>query len=153
MMAIHRIRPVALVLASVFLLPHSAAGQVSPRPVGGHSSTRAATGVEKELWLTKVAVVYLVAYGTVRIIKHLVKGPEGIGSLRLKVTPRDAEVFVDGQFAGLVDEFDGVFQRLHVMPGPHRIEVRAQRYEPLTYDVLIQQHRTNTFAGALKVIP
>jgi hypothetical protein len=152
MMAIDRIRPVALVLASVFLLPHSAAGQVSPRSVGDHATTRGSTGVEKELWLAKVAVVYLVAYGTVRVIKHLVKGPEGIGGLRLKVTPRNAEVFVDGQFAGLVDEFDGVRQRLPISPGPHHIEIRAPRCEPLTYDILIHHRRTNTVEGALKTI-
>ncbi len=142
MMAIHRIRPVAVVLASVFLLPHSAAAQSkAPKSIA-----------EREAWLEKVAVVFLVTYGAVRVAKHLVKGPDGVAGLRLKVTPRDAEVFVDGQFAGLVDEFDGARQRLHIMPGPHHLEVRAPRYEPRTYDVLIQHHRTSTITGALKVI-
>ena len=34
------------------------------------------------------------------------------GSLRLKVKPREASVYVDGYFAGRVDDFDGMFQRL-----------------------------------------
>jgi len=41
--------------------------------------------------------------------------------VRLEVTPKDAEVFVDGYYAGIVDDFDGVFQRLRVPPGQHDI--------------------------------
>ena len=33
------------------------------------------------------------------------------GTLRLKVRPRHAEVFVDGYFVGRVDDFDGVFRK------------------------------------------
>ncbi len=44
------------------------------------------------------------------------------GSLKLKIKPRQAEVYVDGYFVGVVDDFDGIFQRLHVDSGaaPHR---------------------------------
>jgi hypothetical protein len=49
-------------------------------------------------------------------------------TLRLQVTPRDATVFVDGYAAGVVDDFDGVFQRLHVVPGHHEIVVHHPRY-------------------------
>ncbi len=45
------------------------------------------------------------------------------GSVRLQVSPREAEVFVDGYYAGTVDEFDGVFQRLNIAPGEHEIEL------------------------------
>lgn len=44
-------------------------------------------------------------------------------TLRLQVTPREASVFVDGYAAGIVDDFDGVFQRLRLIPGPHEIVV------------------------------
>src|SRR6185369_3518149 len=46
------------------------------------------------------------------------------GSLRLKVKPVDASVYVDGYYVGIVDDFDGIFQRLHLEAGPHRIEIR-----------------------------
>lgn len=72
------------------------------------------------------------------------------GAVRLKVKPSDAEVFVDGYFAGQVDDFDGTFQRLHVEPGPHRIEVRTAGYQPLFFDVRILPGRTVTYAGELK---
>ena len=41
--------------------------------------------------------------------------------------PRDAAVYVDGYYAGIVDDFDGVFQRLTLEVGPHRIELERAR--------------------------
>ena len=41
--------------------------------------------------------------------------------LRLVVVPRETMVYVDGYLAGAVDEFDGMFQRLHVTPGEHEL--------------------------------
>jgi hypothetical protein len=74
------------------------------------------------------------------------------GELRLKVRPRDAQVFVDGYYVGIVDDFDGVFQRLHLPSGPHRIEVRAPGYETLTFDVQIRFDETTKFEGDLRRI-
>ena len=42
------------------------------------------------------------------------------GSLKLKVKPRDAEVYTDGLFVGHVDDFDGLFQKLNLESGPRR---------------------------------
>ena len=72
------------------------------------------------------------------------------GALKIKVKPRDAEVYVDGYFAGEVDDYDGVFQKLRLEPGPHRIEIRLEGYEPLTFEVRIQPDRTITYKGELK---
>ena len=47
------------------------------------------------------------------------------GALRLKVKPVEASVYVDGYYVGVVDDFDGVFQRLRLEPGPHHLEIRA----------------------------
>src|SRR5437588_85964 len=74
------------------------------------------------------------------------------GSLRLKIRPREAEVYVDGYYVGIVDDFDGIFQRLHVETGSHRIEVRAPGYEPLTFEVRITSDHTTTYQGELKKI-
>jgi hypothetical protein len=74
------------------------------------------------------------------------------GGLRLRVRPSNAEVFVDGYFAGVVDEFDNVFQRLRIESGPHRIEIREDGYEPLTFEVRILPDRTITYRGELKRI-
>ena len=72
------------------------------------------------------------------------------GKVRLKVKPRDAEVYVDGHYAGRVDEFDGTFQSLKLDTGPHRIEVRMAGYESLSFDVhVIGDHKT-TLEGTLR---
>jgi hypothetical protein len=75
------------------------------------------------------------------------------GAMRLKIKPRDAQVFVDGFYAGVVDDFDGIFQRLHLDPGAHHIEVRADGYEPLNLDVLISPDQTTKYAGELTKTP
>ena len=74
------------------------------------------------------------------------------GDLRLKIRPRDAQVFVDGYFVGIVDDFDGVLQRLHLPSGPHRIEMRAPDHETLTFDVQIRFAETTKFEGDLRRI-
>ena len=77
----------------------------------------------------------------------------GTGALRLKVKPRDASVFVDGYYAGTVDQFDGVFQRLKLESGPHRIEVSADGYETLMFDINVTSDRTTTYEGELTRLP
>jgi len=49
-------------------------------------------------------------------------------SLRIDGEPRQAQVFVDGYYAGLVDDFDGVFQRLRLEPGGRTITVFLEGY-------------------------
>jgi hypothetical protein len=72
------------------------------------------------------------------------------GAIRIKVKPHEAQVYVDGYFAGTVDDFDGIFQRLHLTTGPHHIEIRAPGYETLNVDVQIDRNRTMTYDGELK---
>ena len=75
------------------------------------------------------------------------------GALRLKVKPKEAEVYVDGYYVGIVDDFNGVFQKLHLETGVHRLEIRAPGYEPLTFDVRITAGHKSTYEGELKRIP
>lgn len=73
-----------------------------------------------------------------------------IGSLRLKIDPKEAEVYVDGLYRGIVNDFDGVFQRLKLEAGAHRLEVRAPGLKPLVFDVLVTPGETTTYRGELK---
>ena len=74
------------------------------------------------------------------------------GQPELKVKPRNAKVYVDGYFVGLVDEFDGAFQKLALNSGRHKVEVRAEGFETAEFDVLITPDQTVTFQGELKRI-
>jgi hypothetical protein len=67
----------------------------------------------------------------------------GYGGVRIQGAPRNAEVFVDGHYAGIVDDYDGTFQRLDLEPGPHDIEIRTAG-RPLTYDVNVTPGQTLT---------
>jgi len=73
-----------------------------------------------------------------------------IGSLRLKIDPGHGQVFVDGFYRGTVNEFDGVFERLKIEAGAHRLEVRAPGFQPLVFDVLVTPGETTTYRGDLK---
>jgi hypothetical protein len=72
------------------------------------------------------------------------------GGLRVDLPQRDAEVFVDGYFVGVVDNFDGVLQQANLEAGPHRIEIRSPEFETITFDVNIEPGRTITYRGSLR---
>jgi hypothetical protein len=76
-----------------------------------------------------------------------------IGGIRLKVRPRDAQVFVDGYYAGLVDDFDGTFQSLRLEAGGHKIEVHMPGFEDLELDVHVQPGRTITLEEQMRPRP
>jgi hypothetical protein len=72
------------------------------------------------------------------------------GSLRLKIDPKQAQVFVDGYYVGLVDDYDGAFQKLGIEGGGHKIELKADGYEPLEFEVLITPRETVIYKGEMK---
>jgi len=76
-----------------------------------------------------------------------------IGGVRLRIRPRDAQVFVDGYYAGLVDDFDGTFQSLRLEAGGHKIEIHMPGYEDLELDVHVQPGRTITLHEDLRPRP
>src|SRR5476649_1634212 len=67
-------------------------------------------------------------------------GPEG--NLRLQITPKQAAVYVDGYFAGQVDQYDGVFQRLHVTPGEHELVVYLTGYRSIHEQLYLGPNET-----------
>jgi hypothetical protein len=67
---------------------------------------------------------------------------EDSASLRLEVTPRETEVYVDGHYAGVVDDFDGMFQRLHIEPGTHEVTLYLPGYRSASQRVFLQHDRT-----------
>ena len=64
------------------------------------------------------------------------------GAARLEVKPRTTEVFVDGYFAGVVDDFDGFSQRLRLEPGEHEVTLYLEGHRPLTRRMLFTQGQT-----------
>ena len=66
------------------------------------------------------------------------------GGVRITDAPRDAQVFADGNYAGIVDDFDGWLQHLNLEPGPHRIEIHTPGAGAVSFDDVVQPGRTHT---------
>ena len=58
-------------------------------------------------------------------------------SVRIQARPRQTEVYVDGAFAGLVDDFDGIFQRLRVVPGQHEVALYLEGFRTEYQDLYL----------------
>jgi hypothetical protein len=76
--------------------------------------------------------------------------PDNSAELKLEVKPKDAQVYVDGYYVGIVDDFDGAFQRMELEAGPHRVEIRAAGFQTIAFDVRIEPNDTVTYRGQLQ---
>jgi archaellum component FlaG (FlaF/FlaG flagellin family) len=63
---------------------------------------------------------------------------DATGELKIAATPSRAAVFVDGQYAGHVDEFDGVGKAMLLTPGQHRLRIALPGYLP--FDTTVDLH-------------
>jgi hypothetical protein len=72
------------------------------------------------------------------------------GALRLNVTPDKAKIYVDGGLVGSVYDYTGLFHKLHLAAGVHRVELRADGYETLTLNVRIERGQTMTYKGKME---
>jgi hypothetical protein len=61
--------------------------------------------------------------------------------LKIAATPNKAAVFVDKQYAGQVDEFDGVGRAMLLTPGRHNIRVALPGYLPFETVVDLRPHQ------------
>jgi hypothetical protein len=64
------------------------------------------------------------------------------GSLRVIVDPNRTRVYVDGYYAGIADDFDGIFQRLHVSPGRHDITLKLEGFRSHRFRVYVPVDHT-----------
>jgi hypothetical protein len=71
------------------------------------------------------------------------------GSIRLRVKPSEADVYLDGTRIGKVDDFDGLTSHLTARAGRHQIELRADGYQPLTLTVEVEAHKTLTTRASM----
>jgi hypothetical protein len=69
-----------------------------------------------------------------------IAGPDS--AVRVLVTPKQAGVYVDGYYAGTVDDFDGFFHRLHVTPGGHTITLHLEGYRTVTRQLELTPNAT-----------
>jgi hypothetical protein len=76
-----------------------------------------------------------------------------LGAVRLEVKPNDAEVYVDGYYAGIVDDFDNAFQRLRLAPGEHEIALHLDGYRGVRQKVYLTPDNTFHLRYTLERLP
>ena len=96
------------------------------------------------------APVYVYGYRAPRAPVYIAPGAPLYGGVALEISPYDADVYVDGNYAGKVSDFDGTVQPLTVVPGTHRIEVQAPGYAPLIFDVTVEGGQVVPYRGDLR---
>ena len=88
-------------------------------------------------------------YGSVAGGPVVVPG-ESYGGVKIQDAPKNAQVYVDGSYVGVVDEFDGTFQQMNLQAGAHHIEIRAQGFETLSFDVQTQPGQTINYRARMR---
>ena len=71
------------------------------------------------------------------------------GGVQLDVQPWRATVFVDGVYAGRVDDFKGYYNHLELPAGPHQIVVVESGYQPLVIEAMVVPGETTTYRGTM----
>jgi len=74
-------------------------------------------------------------------------------SARIEVKPRDAQVFIDGYYVGVVDQFDGVLQRLDIPGGEHELAIYMPGYHTYREHTLFRPGQTYHYKATLEALP
>ncbi len=81
-------------------------------------------------------------------------GYSNTGAVRIEVNPKESrkeiQVYVDGGQAGVVNDFDGVFQRLYLSLGQHDIELRLEGYETIRMAIFVSPGKTIHIRGQME---
>ncbi len=76
------------------------------------------------------------------------------GAVRIEVNPKESrdeiEVYVDEARAGVVNDFDGIFQRLNLPAGKHEIEIRLRGYQTLRVAIFVSPGNTSHIRGRME---
>ena len=64
------------------------------------------------------------------------------GQVRVQVQPSETRVYVDGYYAGVADDFDGLFQRLNTAAGGHDISLRLEGYRTFNVKLYVPDDGT-----------
>ena len=78
------------------------------------------------------------------------------GAVRIEVGPKslrdEAQVYVNEAHVGVVDDFDGFFQRLSLTPGEYDIEIRLEGYQTLQARIFVRRGSTYKIRESLQPV-
>ncbi len=78
------------------------------------------------------------------------EGDVPMASVRLRVSPASAQVYLNGALVGIVSDFSGLSNHLEVPINAALIEIKADGYQTFVPEVEITAGRTTTVRGSLK---
>jgi hypothetical protein len=78
--------------------------------------------------------------------------PPLLARLILDIHPPTAQIFADGYYIGIPEDFRFADGGAVLEPGPHRIDIVAREYEPISFDVNLARGQSATFRHNLTPI-
>lgn len=78
---------------------------------------------------------------------------DGRAHVRVIAWPKHAAVYVDGFYAGIVDDFDGVFQPLPLLPGGHTLALYLEGYRTVNRSVYLTPGSTLKLHEEMERLP
>ena len=79
--------------------------------------------------------------------------PPALGRLILDIAPATAQIFVDGYYVGVPEDFSAGRGGGLLAAGPHHIDISADRHEPVAVELMISADHPVTYRAALKGFP
>jgi PEGA domain len=77
--------------------------------------------------------------------------PQGSsGGISFDITPNNAQVYVEGQYAGLVSAFSPTSQPLTLAPGRHHVEIRLVGYQTMTFETEVTPGQVVPYQGTMQ---
>jgi hypothetical protein len=74
-----------------------------------------------------------------------------VGGVSLDLNPPAAAVFLDGVYVGVASDFSPTQPPLTIAAGKHRLELRAQGYASLAFDLTVVAGQVTPFQGAMQI--
>jgi hypothetical protein len=79
----------------------------------------------------------------------VVPGPSTYGGVSFEIDPPYTNVIVDGTYVGDAGSFSATAQPLTIVPGRHRVELRAPGFQPVSFDVDVLPGQVIPYQGQL----
>jgi hypothetical protein len=73
--------------------------------------------------------------------------------LRVLATPKNAGVYVDGFYAGIVDDFNGFFESLPLPPGGHEVVLYLEGYRTVRQHIYLSPGSTFKLNATMERVP
>jgi hypothetical protein len=75
-----------------------------------------------------------------------------LGGISFEIDPVDAAVFMDGEYVGVAGDFSAGQMPLTVAAGLHHIDLKAQGFMTVSFDITIVGGQVTPYQGAMPVI-